>query len=219
MLKSAPLQIVYMLTEIIPDNNPNSQTLSHVTSSAKVVTPPMQAAWLSLIKKYEPYDWFATLTFRDPIHPEIADRRFRRLVHQINQDLYGGNYRKKKKSITWFKAMERQKRGVLHFHCLIGSPDMYRLRRDKYMKAWLTNCGMKPSRFRADPGRFDKIQAQPNALDFIINGIARIYKYDPSKGADHYCSKYVTKGFDNIDVFVNPIQAKFINDNSQTWLL
>ena len=46
-----------------------------------------------------------------------------------------------------------------------------------------------------------------------------IHKYDPSKGADYYCSKYVTKVFDNLDFFVNPIQLKFINDKSQIRLL
>ena len=204
--------------ERIPDNNPNSQHLRHGTSFAKVI-PPMQSAYLSLIKKYEPYDWFVTLTFRDPVHIEVAEHRFKRWIRHINLALYGGNFVKKKKSVTWFKAMERQKRGVLHFHCLIGSPDMYRLRRDKYMEMWETNCGLPTSKFRVDYGRFDKILAEPDSLDWLSNGFARIYKYDPSKGADYYCSKYVTKGFDNIDVFVNPIQLKFINDNSQIRLL
>ena len=214
-----------MLIESIPQNKTKSQHPFHGTLSAiespnlSYLKSSLQEAWLSLIKKYEPYEWFVTLTFKDPVHKEVADCRFKRWIVHINNSLYGGNYRTKKKGVTWFKAMERQKRGVLHFHCLIGSPDMYRLRRDKYMRAWETNCGMKTSRFRVDHGRFDKIQALPDALDIISNGIARIYKYDPSKGADYYCSKYITKGFDNIDVFVNPIQLKFINDNSQIRLL
>jgi len=190
----------------------------HGTLSAKV-TPPMQSAWLSLIKKYEPYDWFATLTFRDPVHREVADRRFKRWIIHINNALYGGNFVKKKKGVTWLKAMERQKRGVLHFHCLIGSPDMYRLKRKDFSKAWETNCGLPTSKFRVDHGRFDKILAEPDSLDWLGNGFAKIYKYLPSKGADYYCSKYVTKGFDNLDVFVNPIQLKFVNDNSQIRLL
>ncbi len=207
-----------MLIETIPDNYPNSQPLSHVTSSAKVI-PPMQEGWLSLIKKYEPYYWFATLTFRDPVHVEVAVGRFKRWIRHINLALYGGNFVKKKKGVTWFRAMERQKRGVLHFHCLIGSPDMYRLKRKDFVKAWETNCGLPTSKFRLDYGRFDKILAEPDSLDWLSNGFAMIHKYDPSKGADYYCSKYVTKGFDNLDVFVNPIQLKFVNDNSQIRLL
>ena len=207
-----------MLIEIIPDNHPNSQPLSHGTSSAKVI-PPMQEGWLSLIKKYEPYDWFVTLTFRDPVHIEVAEHRFKRWIRHINLALYGGNFVKKKKGVTWFKAMERQKRGVLHFHCLIGSPDMYRLKRKDFNKLWETNCGLPTSKFRLDYGRFDKILAEPDSLDWLSNGFAMIHKYDPSKGADYYCSKYVTKGFDNLDFFVNPIQLKFINDNSQIRLL
>jgi len=210
-----------MVTESIPHNLLNSQYPCHGTLSAiespnlSYLKPGMQEAWLSMIKKYEPYDWFVTLTFKDPVHIDVADRRFKRWVIDINKALYGGNYVKKKKGVTWFKAMERQERGVLHFHCLMGSPDMYRLRRDQYMKTWVTNCGLKGSKFRVDHGRFDKIQALPNSLDYISNGFAIIYKYDSTKGADYYCSKYVTKGFDNIDVFVNPIQAKLINDTSQ----
>jgi len=207
-----------MLIESIPQDLLNSQPPSTKLDTVQKL-PSLQKAWLSLIKKYEPYNWFVTLTFRDPVHKDVADRRFKRWIVHINNALYGGNYVKKKKGITWFKAMERQKRGVLHFHCLIGSPGMRRLRRDVYMGAWVTNCGLKASKFRVDHGRFDKIQALPNSMDYISNGFARIYKYDPSKGADYYCSKYVTKGFDNIDVFVNPIQAKLINDNSQIRLL
>jgi len=208
-----------MLTESIPHNKPDSQHPYHGTLSAKVVTPPMQSAWLSLIKKYEPYDWFVTLTFRDPVHKDLADRRFKRWIIHINRALYGGNFVKKKKGVTWFKAMERQKRGVLHFHCLIGSPDMYRLKRKNFNKAWETNCGLPTSKFRVDHGRFDKILAEPDSLDWLSNGFAMIYKYDPSKGADYYCSKYVTKGYDNLDLHVNPIQLKFVNDNSQIRLL
>jgi len=207
-----------MLTETIPDNTPNSKYPYHGTSSAKVISP-MQSAWLSLIKKYEPYDWFVTLTFRDQVHREVADRRFKRWIRHINLTLYGGNFVKKKKGVTWFKAMERQKRGVLHFHCLIGSPDMYRLKRKNFNKLWETNCGLPTSKFRVDHGRFDKILAEPGSLDWLSNGFAMIHKYDPSKGADYYCSKYVTKGFDNLDVWVNPIQLKFVNDNSQIRLL
>jgi len=207
-----------MLTESIPQDKPTSQYPYHVTSSAKV-TPPMQSAWLSLIKIYEPYYWFVTLTFRDQVHVEVAVRRFKRWIIYINNALYGGNFVKKGKGVTWFRAMERQKRGVLHFHCLIGSPDMYRLKMKDFVKAWETNCGLPTSKFRVDHGRFDKILAEPDSLDWLGNGFAKICKYDPSKGADYYCSKYVTKGFDNLDVFVNPIQLKFVNDKSQIRLL
>jgi len=207
-----------MLIESITQDKPTSQYPYHGTSSAKVI-PPMQEGWISIIKKCEPYDWFVTLTFRDAVHREVADRRFKRFIIHINRTLYGGNFVKKKKGVTWFKAMERQKRGVLHFHCLIGSPDMYRLKRKDFNKAWETNCGLPTSKFRVDHGRFDKILAEPDSLDWLSNGFAKILKYDPSKGAVYYCSKYVTKGFDNLDWHVNPIQLKFINDNSQIRLL
>jgi len=215
---STPQGLIQMIVESIPQDKPTSQYPYHGTSYAKVISP-MQEGWLSLIKKYEPYDWFATLTFRDPVHVEVAEGRFKRWRIYIDNALYGGNFVKKRKGVTWFRAMERQKRGVLHFHCLIGSPDMYRLKRKDFVKAWETNCGLSTSKFRLDYGRFDKILAEPDSLDWLSNGFAMIHKYDPSKGADYYCSKYVTKGFDNLDVFVNPIQLKFINDKSQIRLL
>ena len=134
-----------MIVERIPHNITSRQLylpsactvpLQPFQGGYKVGNQPygMQSAWLSLIKKYAPYYWFATLTFRDPVHVEVAVGRFKRWIRHVNIALYGGNFVKKKKGVTWFRAMERQKRGVLHFHCLIGSPDMYRLRRDVYME-------------------------------------------------------------------------------------
>jgi len=202
----------------------------------------LQQAWINFIKIYEPFEWYATLTFKEPRHPEACNKAFYRWIRHINQCLYGRRYREKQKGVTWIKAIEYQKREVIHFHCLVGSPELYKLKRLEFMKVWETDCGRKPSRFKADPDRFDRVQAdpleKPEAMsqaewDFlndlypdqeekeidclntnkIINGFARIYKYDHSRGAINYCSKYVLKGGE-IDLFIAPDQWHLLSNTA-----
>jgi len=154
----------------------------------------LQKAWLHFIRKYDPYSWFTTLTFKDSIHKTTADKRFKRWITNINEALYGNRFRKRKLGISWIRAMERQKRGVVHFHALIRSPEMYKLKRLDYMKLWENNC---------------------TNTDSVINGFARIYKYDPSQGASAYCSKYVTKGFDNLDIYIAPPLKNMLSESDQ----
>jgi len=207
------------------------ESIKHNLDSSKFVNTPyspaikqpskgyirsdLQQAWINTIRKYGDYHWFVTLTFRSDIHPDQADKRFHIWIRHINTLLYGGNYRTKKKGVTWVRAMEYQKRGVLHFHCLVGSPELYKLKRLDCMKLWETNCGRKASRFTPDPNRFDRVLAEPSKLDCLSNGFARIYKYDSSQGADIYCSKYVTKGADNIDMYVAPPLWNLVNNKDQ----
>jgi len=61
---------------------------------------------------------------------------------------------------------------VLHFHCLVGSPLLYKLDRKHFMKLWETDGNMGNK---------------------IVNGFVRIYEFDPSRGAVSYLSKYVLK--------------------------
>ena len=124
----------------------------------------LQDAWTGFIGRFEPFDWYLTLTFREEIHPELADRRYRRFVRQINEALFGRRFREKGKGIYHVKASEYQKRGVLHFHSLMGG-GVWKLRRLTFMDMW-----------------------------FNDNGISRIESYDPKRGAKGYLSKYVTKG-------------------------
>src|SRR5262245_36635738 len=58
--------------------------------------PPAQAtpvdrqalrdAWIALLGRWE-WEWFCTFTFRDLVHPEAADKRFRVFVSQANRVL------------------------------------------------------------------------------------------------------------------------------------
>jgi len=121
-------------------------------------------AWVSFLSQFEPFELYSTFTFREEVHPEQADRRFNRYIRYINEELFGRRYREKGKGIYYVRALEVQKRGVLHFHALMGG-GVRRLRRLTLMDRWYEH-----------------------------NGIARIQPYDASKGAKGYLSKYVYKG-------------------------
>lgn len=117
------------------------------------------------------FSWFATLTFRYPIHPESADKTFRLWVHKINRKIYGVRYYKRKgQGIRWIRALERQKRSVIHFHCLIADiPETWdKTTKDFRRLHWLDEW-------------------------FKIGGIARIVAYDKRLGACFYLGKYVSK--------------------------
>jgi hypothetical protein len=117
--------------------------------------PDLQAptgAWLSGF----PWDWFTTMTFAAPIHPEQAARRWARWVRHVEKE--------EGHTIRWARALEYQKRGVIHYHALTWG--MLDARRLTYMDAW----------------------------EEIGDGFARILPYDPQRGAGFYLGKYVSKG-------------------------
>lgn len=95
---------------------------------------PLHETWAEYIDKFGPFSWYLTLTFREEVHPEQADKRYRRFVRNVNEALYGKRYRKKGKGITYVRAQEWQKRGVLHFHALMT--DTWKLRRLSWMDLW-----------------------------------------------------------------------------------
>jgi len=189
-----------MLAESIPHNKTNSQSPSikldtvQKLSSSGFVKVDLKDAWINFIKRYEPYTWYVTLTFKEPKHPESADKAFFRWIRHINECLYGRRYREKKKGVTYIKCMEYQKRDVIHFHCLIGDPHLYKLKRWDFMKAWEYDC------YRSKE---------------LVNGYARIFKYNAARGAVNYCSKYVLKGGE-IDIYISPEQWPLLNDIEPT---
>ncbi len=132
-------------------------------------------AYAEFIELLGPWDWYATLTFREPVHPEQAARRFQRWIRVLNQEVYGRRFRERGQGCWWVRALEMQKRDVVHFHALIGGVGN-KPRRLSYMDLWNEE-----------------------------NGYARIYPYDPLAGARYYCAKYVlkesTKG--ELDVWVS----------------
>jgi len=128
----------------------------------------LHRGWITFLQRYE-WQWFCTLTFRDFVHPESADKRFRTLISKLNRKLFGPRWSKKpSETVFWARGIEYQKRDVLHFHALIGCPgidlDSYTIRRhwaDKWNE---------------------------------MAGFARIKKIRSAKEAARYVTKYVTKG-------------------------
>jgi len=189
-----------MIVESIPQDLSSSQspstkldTIQKLPSSG-FIKVDLKDAWVHFIKRYEPFTWYVTLTFKEPRHPESADKAFFRWIRHINESLYGRRYREKKKGVTYIKCMEYQKRDCVHFHCLIGDPHLYRLKRLDFMKAWETDC------YRSKE---------------LVNGYARIDKYNAARGAVSYCSKYVLKGGE-IDIYISPDQWHLLNDSEPT---
>jgi hypothetical protein len=131
----------------------------------KDVCQALKEAWVELLSRYT-WDWFCSFTFRgDILHPEKAGKKFSVLVAKINRTLYGQRYYKHGKSIRWVRAIEMQKRGVLHYHALLAGERLQELRRLTFMDEW----------------------------DGLA-GWARIEPLRSSQAVYRYVSKYVTKG-------------------------
>ncbi|MCK4321181.1 hypothetical protein KAX08_01525 [candidate division WOR-3 bacterium] len=77
--------------------------------------------WLLHIRDWQ---YFVVLTFEDSIHPEQAEKYYRRWIRKINEEVYGKRYRRHHKSITWVRGIDYQRRNVLHFNALFsGLPE------------------------------------------------------------------------------------------------
>jgi len=93
----------------------------------------LRDAWIALLGRWE-WEWFCTFTFRDLVHPEAADKRFRVLISQANRVLYGHRWHKQGRGLRWVRALEYQKRDVIHYHALMAG--VQDLRRLTWMDRW-----------------------------------------------------------------------------------
>lgn len=127
----------------------------------------LQKEWAEYLSTYH-WQWFVTLTFRFPPHPEQAFKSFRYWVHYLNRKLYGTRYYKKTTGIFWTLALEYHQSGVIHFHALVGDVEDLNIRFSRKTAAEKWN---------------------------EIAGYARIYPInDQMKAVTNYVSKYVVKG-------------------------
>lgn len=127
--------------------------------------------WAEFLGRFN-MQWFCTFTFREGTHPEAADKKWRVWVSKLNRRLYGPRWHRHAfKQVFWIRALEWQKRDVLHYHALVGDHDDLnnRVRRLTMMDEW-----------------------------FSLAGIARIDPIQPGEESEHavraYVSKYVAKG-------------------------
>jgi hypothetical protein len=88
----------------------------------------LRAEWAEFLGRWS-WEWFGTFTFRGEIvHPERADKQFRRWLSDLNSEVHGKRWKRGIKSVGWARALEIQKRGVIHYHALIrGVGDLRRL--------------------------------------------------------------------------------------------
>jgi hypothetical protein len=129
----------------------------------------LKQAWGDFLGKMANWDWFATLTFRDPgpgngnwTKPGwgYAKNAFKGFVAAVQPVLGAAEY---------VRMFELQKeRGVPHIHALLSSPELPR--RDEAWAWWW--------------GRY---------------GFARILPYDHKLGARYYLCKYISKDIADIE--------------------
>jgi len=132
----------------------------------------VKQAWGNWLTEMAEWEWFVTMTFRDPPH----------LPGRGTWTKPGWGYAKKAwrefQAVTmpavdrrrWVRCFEMQEwRGVPHIHALVAGVDPGIRRMDMVDWAW-TNYGQ-----------------------------ARILPYDPSKGAGYYLCKYLSKEMSDIE--------------------
>lgn len=87
------------------------------------------------------FDWFVTLTFRKGyVHPEVAHKAWKLFVHWLNRTQFGNRYYKRTEGVRWARALEYQRRGVIHFHALVG--DVANVGRLTMMDKWWDAYGI-----------------------------------------------------------------------------
>ena len=129
----------------------------------------LRDAWADFLSPIS-FQWFATLTFETNVHPEAALKRYRRFTNNLNRTLYGRRWMKKpQRGIHWIVAVERQRRGVVHLHALMG-----------------------------DVNNLNRIARRLNWMDHWYNmaGFARIEAIKSDDAALRYVTKYVVKDGD-----------------------
>lgn len=139
------------------------------------INSSLQENWLEFIdtleKRFGTFEWFGHFTFREPLHPEQANKRWLRFIREINRKLYGKKHYKKGTEVFWVRATENQRRDAIHYHAFIGN-GVRRLKRVDFMAIW----------------------------EDIAEGYCRIWKYDGRINAKEYITKYIIKE-GNIDIF------------------
>jgi hypothetical protein len=149
------------------------------------IKSPLQIAWVDLIdnveNKFGNLEWFGHFTFAEPLHPEQADKRWRRFVREINRKLYGNRHYKHGDGCTWVRGMENQRRDAIHYHGFFGN-GVHKLRRMDFVDLWHETA----------------------------EGICRIYAYDGDVNAKWYMTKYVVKEGE-IDIYIPPSLTDRLN--------
>jgi len=135
-------------------------------------------AWRDMLMRYQ-FQWFCTFTFAESVHPEAAAKTFEHWIKLLNQYLAGRKGSKDPaKQIFWVRALEWQKRDVIHYHALLaGNPESLH------------------KQIRWSPDKESKSSIiYWEELWFHLAGICRIEEIRSHDAVAAYCSKYISKG-------------------------
>jgi hypothetical protein len=90
-------------------------------------------AWAQLLGRWD-WQWFITLTFKDPVHPEQARKYFDRWLTRLDRERRAVGFFDSADGLVWALGLERQQRGVLHFHVVLANVGAlpYRVVRDHW---------------------------------------------------------------------------------------
>jgi len=88
---------------------------------SKISEKALRIAWTEFLGQWQ-WMWFCTMTFRDVVHPEAANKTFKYFISKLNRSLYGPRWFKRAGGgVPWCRGLEFQRRGVIHYHALLGS--------------------------------------------------------------------------------------------------
>jgi hypothetical protein len=163
----------------LPVDNVAASIASGLSESVRRIPLPLEIQWVELLKRWD-WQWFATFTFKDEKHPEAAAKVFRHWIKALDR---ASGYRERSVSTysrrcVWARGLEWQKRGVIHFHVLLGNlphPVCTRAGREFWAAFW---------------------------LELGNTGYAKIDSFDQHEAGLAYVSKYCAKGGE-VDVSPN----------------
>jgi len=151
----------------------------------KQVKPSLRETWAEWLNGYS-WDWWVTLTFRDKVTRKTANRKWNKWFRALEKELDD--------KVGYFRCTELQKhREVLHFHSLMLN--LARLH-TRTLGNWLkAEKVLKKAISSPSTEEIEQLAVRFYWMDQWneIAGFARIYKYDPTRGAHHYLCKYITK--------------------------
>jgi len=105
------------------------------------ITIALQEAWIPFLDRWH-WTQFTTHTFREQVHPERAERVWRIWICKMNRVLYGHRWEKRGLGVYWCRATEWQRRGVTHFHALLGGEGVDELDSYRWEEEWWRLAGI-----------------------------------------------------------------------------
>jgi len=121
-----------------------------------------------------------TLTFRDEKPNDVAVAYFKRLVRELNKEVFGKRYTKivKHSYFSYALGIEYQTRGVIHFHALVDRPvnfkKIHTLWNDWAGFAWIGNirnqydCVRYIAKYNLKGGKNEVYQAEKFYIPKVI---------------------------------------------------